>query len=147
MGGKQLKFYLHNEDLGKMEKFLEANGYKMFYSPLAKAEEVGLKFKSSLSNTRYLVLEEHISTVMENLTVVPVYLPLVEYKVTYCEGNNLIAGRLFFNSKKYENGEWKQQPQEFVEKSELFFKWFKRTFKKDKGRNFAGAYMSDIWVV
>ncbi len=147
MKARQLNFYLDNQDLEKIEKYLQKTDFQIFTFPIRQAENVQLKADTRLSNTRYLVRKVDTDFVLANRKQLPIHLPLIEYTVTHCEKDGFwVKGRLFYYAYRQENGVWISQDADFVRAAERFFRWFRSHFSRQTQAPFLGTYASSRLV-
>lgn len=142
-----MRFYLDNQDLEKIEHYLEKAGFELFDFPIQSPSKVRLKADLNLSNTRYLVRKIDVPFVLANRKQLPIHLPLIEYTVTHCEKEGFwVKGRLFYYAYRQVDGVWVSQNPDFLRSVERFFRWFRYHFARYAEAPFLGTYGSKTLV-
>lgn len=153
MIGRQINFYLSNDDLDKIENYLKQNNFKIisYAMPTPEVKELdSLKAKKG-EFTKFVVQESQIENIKSkfyearNEYVVDIYSPLIQFSASaYDESaNEFRRGRLYYVPQILTNENWQFQNEDFLKSAEKLFRWFKRNFKKIDDNIFYGFYASD----
>ena len=157
MNSKQINFYIDEQDILELDKYLKQNNYSIIGQPMPKKEIFILHSLSDsehdgklLQVKKFIVLNEHIELITldhiqeQNYYLVnEFYSPVVEFIFsTMGKNNKKKPGRLYY-IKDYGLEETQLKPEMFIQSAEKIFKWFKKTFGYSKLENHKDVLISE----
>ncbi|MCU0392339.1 MAG: hypothetical protein MUE81_14580 [Thermoflexibacter sp.] len=151
--GKQVIFYLSNQDIDMLEKQILAFDFQIVL-PTLKNEQIimtdTIKPIPNISLTRYLVLKNQTAqlhlTITQEREFINLRSPIIEivsgaYKPLQ---KSFVRGRMYYNPKFLnDKQEWENHNEEFLKAAEKLFRWFKKTFKTFDSEELSSYYTSE----
>ncbi|HMV45115.1 MAG TPA: hypothetical protein PLS71_22990 [Leptospiraceae bacterium] len=151
MMGRQINFYLMNEDFVEIDEYISMKGLIVIPN-YTKTE--GLELVNSILDKNYYaqkflslttlsdqIIKRFIET-QKYFTVDILNSPVIEFSLGYQEENLKRRGRVYYTKNKIGNGSPKKN-ELFLQMADDFFKWIRKNFKNVKLKGYEEFLISE----
>ena len=135
----QINFYIIKSDWEKVIQYIDTQNFILIENTSLTTKPTVLA-NWHIGNVqfiqKYLVLASQLDKVQMQLSparnlyyIDVINLPVIEVQTGFFTENQVYRGRFYYDEGYFEQDSWVQKNQEFLEKAQAFFDWFKKDLK------------------